>query len=102
MHRSRRCCAQFSLLFLICLSPAFAHLPAGFELETYAAGLNRPLDLEWAPNGLLYVAEKSGTVAVVDNGIPEPVPFINIRDQVNRQADRGLLGIAVHPDDFVF
>ncbi len=77
--------------------PALAHLPEGFVLETYAENLNRPVDLAWSANGLLFVAEKSGTVAVVDDGVVEETRFINIRDQVNRDADRGLLGIAVHP-----
>ena len=56
------------------------------------------MDLQWAPNGLLYVAEKSGTVAVVENGSVLPAPFIDIKDRVNRAIDRGLLGLTVHPD----
>lgn len=82
--------------FLPAIAPA--GVPAGFVLETYVSGLDSPVDLEWAANGLLFVAEKGGTVAVIDNGARSPAPFINIRSQVNRAADRGLLGIAVHPD----
>ncbi len=75
-----------------------AHLPDDFVLETYVADLQRPVDIEWAPNGLLFVAEKSGTVAVIENGVLQPESFINIREQVNRAIDRGLLGLAIHPD----
>lgn len=85
-------CAAFLSL------PVAAGVPAGFVLETYVSGLDSPLDLQWTPNGLLFVAEKRGTVAVIANGVRSPAPFIDISARVNRAADRGLLGITVHPD----
>jgi glucose/arabinose dehydrogenase len=87
-----------SFLVLIAASlPAAGHPPEGFVLETYVSGLDRPVDLQWAPNGLLYVADKGGTVAVIQDGTLLPAPFMDIRNQVNRSSDRGLLGLALHP-----
>ena len=69
---------------------------AGFVMEPYATGFVVPVDLEWAPNGLLFVAEKDGRIKVVDNGTVST--FLDITAEVNSYSDRGLLGVAVHPD----
>ncbi len=74
------------------------NLPPGFLLENVASGLTRPVDLEWLPDGRLLIAEKGGRVRVLDNGVLLPTPFIDISASVNKSADRGLLGVAAHPD----
>ena len=37
-------------------------LPAGFEQTTVISGLTRPQDVELAPNGRVFVAEKTGII----------------------------------------
>ena len=37
-------------------------LPAGFEQTTVISGLTRPQDVEIAPNGRVFVAEKTGII----------------------------------------
>ena len=74
------------------------NLPPGFLLENVASGLTRPVDLEWLPDGRLLIAEKGGRVRVLDNGVLLSTPFIDISASVNKSADRGLLGVAAHPD----
>jgi glucose/arabinose dehydrogenase len=70
-----------------------------FVIETFAAGLNSPTAFDWTPNGQqMFVAQKNGVVRVVDNGNLNPTPFIDISAQVNDVRDRGLLGLAVHPN----
>ncbi|MFN6482014.1 MULTISPECIES: PA14 domain-containing protein [unclassified Nostoc] len=70
-----------------------------FALDTVASGLDEPTAFEWTPDGnSLFVAQKDGTVRVVKNGTLLSTPFINISGQVNDVRDRGLLGIAIHPD----
>jgi glucose/arabinose dehydrogenase len=77
--------------------------------ETVVSGLVQPAAFDWTPNGdwngdgtldgnRMFVAQKDGIVRVVDKGNLLPTPFINISSQVNNVRDRGLLGIAVHPD----
>jgi glucose/arabinose dehydrogenase len=69
----------------------------GFVQERYASNLPGIVDIEWGPNGLLYVAQKQGTVQVVDNGVVTAT-FVDISAEVNSDGERGLLGLAVHPD----
>jgi glucose/arabinose dehydrogenase len=42
--------------------------------------------------------EKAGRVRIVDNGELQQPAFIDISDQVSGQGERGLLGMAFHPD----
>ena len=91
--------AIFVLLgFSVILSPAKAvALPAGFEMQTVASGLNLPTSFAFAPDGRIFIAEKAGTVKVVKNGTLLATPLITLTD-VNSYGDRGLIGIAVDPN----
>ncbi len=67
--------------------------------ETVVSGLNQPIAAQFSADGRnLYIAEKSGLVRVVRDGVMQPTPFIDIRGQVNDVRDRGLLDIAIHPN----
>ncbi len=75
--------------------------------EVTVSGLVNPIDIEFlpdvpgAPDGSqwAYVAEKPGRIMLVDTASGEIVSeFIDLRDQVANDADRGLLDIVVHPD----
>ncbi len=66
--------------------------------RTAVSGLAEPTTLDWTPDGrYMLVAQKNGVVRVVDNGVLRSTPLIDISDQVNGTRDRGLLGLAVHP-----
>jgi glucose/arabinose dehydrogenase len=68
--------------------------------EDFITGLLQPTAFEFAPGGeLMFVAEKGGVVKVFRNGVSEGV-FIDISEDVNSARDRGLLGIAIHPEFF--
>ena len=77
--------------------PAGAAPVANFLLETHASGFTVPTDLAFAPNGLLFVAEKSGLLKVV-NRVGVTQVFADLRADVNEAGERGLLGIVVHPN----
>lgn len=73
--------------------------PGNFVREVVVSGLTQPTAFDWSPDGTrLYVAEKDGRVRVAVNGVLSPTAFLDISSQVNSSRDRGLLGIAVHPD----
>lgn len=78
-------------------SPAQA-LPPGFGVETVANGLQRPTDMAFASNGTIYVAEMAGRIRTITNGNVAAQPFIDMTPQVNLSSNRGLLGMALHPD----
>ena len=70
-----------------------------FALETVASGLNQPTAFDWTSDDKrMFIAQKNGVVRVLNNGTLLSTPFIDISGQVNDTRDRGLLGIAVHPD----
>ncbi|MGB6043408.1 MAG: PQQ-dependent sugar dehydrogenase, partial [Pirellulales bacterium] len=62
-------------------------------------GLNNPTVIDFAADGTVFVAEKSGIIKVYDNlGDTTPTIFADLRTNVHNYWDRGLLGLAVHPD----
>ncbi|MDG4832736.1 PQQ-dependent sugar dehydrogenase [Solwaraspora sp. WMMD1047] len=73
-------------------------LPAGFQEQVVFSGLNLPTNIEFAPDGRIFVAEKAGRVKVYD-GLSDPTPtiFADLTANVHSQHDRGLLGLAIHP-----
>ena len=92
------------VLALICfgaLAPVAAagDLPTGF-LDTVAIeDLDSPTAVRFAPDGEVFVAEKSGRILRYDSvDDDEPTLFADLRKQVYDNGDRGLLGLAVDPD----
>jgi len=78
-------------------APAFA-FPVGFVSEAVVTNLTGPTTIAFAPDGRMFIGQKDGRVRVFQNGVLLPTDFINISSQVNNYWDRGLLGIAIHPD----
>lgn len=69
-----------------------------FFAENIVTGLIQPTAIDFGPDGLMFIAEKGGVVRVAQDGVLQQAPFIDISEIVNEARDRGLLGIAVHPD----
>ncbi len=70
-----------------------------FTRQTVVSGLNQPTVVDWTPDGNnMFIAQKDGVVRVFRNGTLQATPFINISNQVNNVRDRGLLGMAIHPN----
>jgi len=67
------------------------------RITEVASGFAFITDMQFAPDGRLFVAEKGGGVRVVNrNGELQEEPVIQI--DVNGEGERGLLGIAIDPD----
>jgi glucose/arabinose dehydrogenase len=64
-----------------------------------AGGLQQPLDLQSAPGdrSRLYVVEQPGRIRVIRGGALQPEPFLDIVSRVGSGGERGLLGLAFHP-----
>ena len=74
-------------------------LPPGFSEVTTVAGFSTAVDMAYAPDGRIFVAEKAGRVRVVQpNGTLRTTPVLDIRNKVNHYSDRGMLGIEVDRD----
>ncbi|WP_412539823.1 PQQ-dependent sugar dehydrogenase [Longispora sp. K20-0274] len=81
-------------------SPATAAtLPSGFVEQIVFTGLTQPTNVEFAPDGRIFVAQKNGVIKVYDSlSDPTPDTFADLSAQVNNFWDRGLLGLALPPN----
>lgn len=78
--------------------PDDARIPALTALLV-AGGFERPTAAVATPDGRLFVAEKSGTIRVVVGHRVLDEPLLDLSDgTLSRGAERGLLGLALHPD----
>lgn len=82
--------------FLPVLTTHAATLPANFAETRLATGLD-PTGMEFAPDGRLFIAEKSGRVRIIKNGALLPTPFLMIAS-VNNDNERGLQSITFDPN----
>ena len=69
-----------------------------FIEEVVVEGIPISTAIAFAPDSRIFVALKEGAVRVVQDGQLLPTPFLDISAIVNKATDRGLLGIAVHPN----
>lgn len=71
--------------------------PAGFTSnEDWITGLSGATAIAQAPDGRFFVAQQGGALRVVKNGTLLSTPFIQLA--VDSSGERGLLGVALHPD----
>jgi glucose/arabinose dehydrogenase len=91
------------LLLLICISGIFeSHCQTPKDLSVltpFASGLTSPVCIANAGDSRLFVINQHGTVVLIDSaGNLNPGNFLDLRDRVVYGSERGLLGIAFHPD----
>ncbi len=94
-----------ALLAMICASlgtgptaVADPGLPAGFQDEVAFPNLLKPTAVRFAPNGMVFVAEKNGKIqAFKDREDETPELFKDLTLETYDHGDRGLLGLAIDP-----
>ncbi|MGY0232458.1 PQQ-dependent sugar dehydrogenase [Longispora urticae] len=80
-------------------SATAAGLPSGFVEQTVFTGLNQPTNIEFAPDGRIFVAQKNGVIKVYDSlDDPTPDTFADLSAKVHNFWDRGMLGLALAPN----
>ena len=74
-----------------------ANLPTGFTDSPFVSGLMNPTDMEFAPDGRLFITEDAGTLRIAkpDGTL---VTFLNISTKVDSKGERGLLALTFDPD----
>lgn len=75
---------------------AGANLPQGFTLATHAGSLSNATAFAQAPDGRFFIAQQGGQLRVVKNGVLLATPFVQLT--VDSSGERGLIGVALHPD----
>ena len=79
-------------------APAWAP-GAGVKLERVTDRVDSPVDLTSIPGDpRLFVVEQRGVIKVIANGRVLDTPFLDLTDRVSSGGERGLLGLAFHPD----
>jgi uncharacterized repeat protein (TIGR01451 family) len=71
-------------------------LQSGFSQTKLAGGLTKPIALDFAPNGDIYIGEQGGTILVYRNGAVLPTPLLTLK--VFSVGETGLLGMALDPN----
>src|SRR5688500_8243607 len=87
----------WALVALAAPIPAGAFtLPGGFQDSAAIGGLEAPVAVEFAQDGRVFVAEKSGIIKVfTDPDDTTPAVFADLRTEVHNFADRGIEGLAL-------
>src|SRR3954454_2094186 len=77
---------------------AAAEAPSGFQDTVQWSGLTDPMAIRFAPDGRVFVAEKSGLIKVFDSvSDPTATVYADLRTRVHDFWDRGMLGLALDP-----
>ena len=85
-----------SLLFLFLSGLVFAQ---EVTIELYKSGFSDPLNLQHANDDRLFVVEQGGKIKIIQaDGTVNTTPFLDISGQISSGGERGLLGLAFHPD----
>jgi fibronectin type 3 domain-containing protein len=95
----------FGVLAVACVARFVSPIAAQtFVDSSYASELvttlpeYKAIGVTWAANGDMYIAQRDGVVRVYAAGQLLSTPFIDLSSSVNTFLDRGLLGMALHPD----
>ncbi len=89
--------APLLLFFLGFIASSYAQ---DLELELFASNLESPVNIKHAGDDKLYVVERDGFIKIINaDGTIESTLFLDIDSIViNTGSERGLLGLAFHPD----
>ena len=70
----------------------------GLTLQEVVSGLDQPIGVEPGPDGTLLVQERGGRLVGVDPAEGRTWTVVDLGDRVLGEGERGLLGVAMHPD----
>lgn len=87
---------QLALLLVFLTFSIYAQEPV-IDLESFATGFTRPVDIQNAGDDRLFIVEQDGVIKIIENGVTLDTPFLTLT--VNSGGnEQGLLGLAFHPD----
>src|SRR4051794_17042639 len=90
-----------AILRLLVITIAYVPVSAfaAIQLSTIATGLSNPLFVGHAGDGSnrLFIAQQGGAIRVLQPGASASTVFLDIGSKVASGGERGLLGLAFHP-----
>ncbi|MCB0451832.1 MAG: PQQ-dependent sugar dehydrogenase [Aequorivita sp.] len=86
------------LTFFIIFTSVFV-FAQDIDIELFKSGFSDPLNLQHANDERLFVVEQGGRIKIIQgDGTVNTTPFLDISGQISSGGERGLLGLAFHPD----
>ena len=68
-------------------------------LQSFGTGFSSPLEITHAGDSRLFIVEQGGNIKILNsNGTINATPFLNVSPLISTGGERGLLGLAFHPD----
>jgi glucose/arabinose dehydrogenase len=101
IRRARRTAAMsFVAAALMVMTVAPGTVFGAVSLSSVATGLSKPVFVTNAGDGSnrLFIVEQTGKIKIVDGGVLLAQPFIDLSASIATGGERGLLGLAFHPD----
>src|ERR1041384_8247603 len=91
--------ALFVALLMTLAEARAQTLPSGFVQQTVFTGLLQPTAVRFAPDGRVFVAEKTGVIKVFANlTATTPTVFADLSANVYSGGESGLLGMTLDPN----
>jgi glucose/arabinose dehydrogenase len=106
MRQARRPAAKRTLDLALSMAALLSLTPRPASAQTvtlaeFATGLASPVKIASAGDDRLFVVEQGGTIRVVESdGTVLGTPFLDVSGLVEAGGEKGLLGLAFHPDYF--
>ncbi|MDR4954730.1 PQQ-dependent sugar dehydrogenase [Chryseobacterium sp. ES2] len=86
------------LLFSISIFSSLIVNSQSINLEEFATGLTSPVEITNANDSRLFVVQQDGIIKIIQpNGTINTTNFLNIGSKITFGGERGLLGLAFHP-----
>ncbi|WP_027378481.1 PQQ-dependent sugar dehydrogenase [Chryseobacterium daeguense] len=86
------------LLFFAGLFSCITFHAQNITLQEFATGFTAPVEIVNANDSRLFVVQQNGIIKIVQpNGAVNPTNFLNISSKITYGGERGLLGLAFHP-----
>ena len=85
-------------LYLVLLV-SFLGYSQTITLQSFATGFESPVEITNAGDTRLFVVQKTGLIRILNaNGTINATPFLNLSSIISTNGERGLLGLAFHPN----
>ena len=90
----------FITFFSFAVPLVHAAPPGNFQTtQIIGSGLTGPSGFDIAPDGRIFILQRTGEVLVYKNGVLLPQPFVVLPSAAS--GDRGLIGVAFDPDYYI-
>ena len=88
-----------TILLLSLMMMSFFGQSQTITLQSFATGFDSPVEITNAGDSRLFVVQKGGLIRILNsNGSINTTPFLNLSTLISSDGERGLLGLAFHPN----